>query len=248
MERLRRPFEQILEYVREPVSDTPATIVLICITTFVYLCQCLSQLLLGNDVLLTIGAKKVNHLVSGEVWRLFTPHFLHINLLHLIINIVVLYAIGSTVEKFFRSSIILFIFLLSGIGFITASIAFCPRECVGASGAIMGLLGGLIAFLAHNKKVFGRGVMLRSSLLIVVAFLSLGFGQADVVDPWRHLGGLIVGLSLGWFYGPFLRSYISKPGEIKLIDTQPFPAVRTGLLVTSVTILTTGIALFMIPF
>lgn len=124
---------------------------------------------------------------SGEYWRLFTVALLHANWMHLIFNMLALWSIGTPVEQIFgkvRFGIVFFGSLL------TASIAsayFGPNaHAVGASGAIFGLFGALLAIGrragANMQNVTGTIV-----LNLLITFIVPGI-------DWRaHVGGLIGG-------------------------------------------------------
>jgi rhomboid protease GluP len=83
---------------------------------------------------------------EGEWWRLFTSLFIHFGIAHLLLNMFALTAFGPLVERLFGSVNFLFVYLLAGIAGSLASIAWNPGiNSAGASGAIFGILGALMA-------------------------------------------------------------------------------------------------------
>jgi len=128
----------------------------------------------------------------GDYYRLFTSMFLHANLLHLFFNCYALYVIGSQLESFMGKIKFLFIYIFSGIlgGFL--SIAMSNYASIGASGAIFGLLGGMLYFGYHYRIYLGS--VLRSQIIpLIILNLGLGF-MSSGIDNFAHIGGLIGGV------------------------------------------------------
>ncbi|MDD3839404.1 MAG: rhomboid family intramembrane serine protease [Clostridia bacterium] len=145
----------------------------------------------NTEVLIKFGAK-VNQLIStGEYWRLITPIFLHVGIMHLVFNCYALYNIGPIVELLFGSGKFVFIYMIAGIGGSLLSFAFTENMSAGASGAIFGLMGALIYFGINKKEVFRRifGINL---YLIIGINLFIGFTTSGI-DNFGHIGGLLAG-------------------------------------------------------
>jgi len=135
-----------------------------------------------------------------QPWRLFTAVFLHAGAIHLGFNMWALWNIGAIAERFYGNLQYLAIYLLSGLFGSLASLYFAAREAVsvGASGAIFGVSGALLAalFTKHDKLPAPLVASMRSSLLMFVGYsLFLGF-TSGVVDNAAHLGGLVSGFAL----------------------------------------------------
>lgn len=131
-------------------------------------------------------------LILHQWYRLITAMFLHGGLIHIGFNMMVLLDIGPVVEELYGSARYLFIYMLTGaIGF-AMSMFFHPA--LGASGALMGLLGVLIA--ATSKRTSLEAKALRSRLIswAVSVFVMGFFIHADNV---AHFGGLASGFVLG---------------------------------------------------
>ena len=105
-------------------------------------------------------------MLRHEIWRLPASVFIHGGVLHLAINMWCLLNIGPLVERFFGNTATALLYLAAGVGGAIASMATLPvRVSVGASGAIFGLLGALLAFLLINHRSVPTTVLrpLRSS-------------------------------------------------------------------------------------
>ena len=145
----------------------------------------------NTSVLIKFGAK-VNWLIlEGEWWRLFTPVVLHIGFLHLFMNTLALYYIGTTAEKIYGNIRFLFIYLLAGFSGVFASLLFSPNISAGASGAIFGLFGALLYFGVTYPKLFFR-TMGMNILFVIGINLVFGFSFSGI-DNAGHIGGLIGG-------------------------------------------------------
>ena len=147
-------------------------------------------------------------ILSGDWWRMFSYMFVHANWLHLVMNLLGLWALGPFVERAFGRLRFSLIYLFSGF---TGSVVYLclawyqvgePHALVGASGCIMGLLGAtgavmLRAWLKHRAPM-AKQILLR--LLVVVA-LQVTFDYntpqvAGLAHALGLLGGLIAGLLL----------------------------------------------------
>lgn len=196
----------------------PATYSLIGATVLVFLAQLVGNQLAGFDVLAGLGAKDNQAIAAGQVWRLVTPLFIHVNLLHLFVNMYSLSAIGPSVERLFGSRRFLVTYFLAGVAGVDMSLAFSPRPSVGASGAIFGLLGALGVFLFLHRRTFGRAGAVQLRQIVIVALLNLGLGLMPGIDNFGHLGGLLAGAALAWLIGPRLEPIVVEPTHVRLLD------------------------------
>ena len=127
----------------------------------------------------------------GDIYRLLTGTFIHIDLLHFICNGYALYAVGSMVEGYFGKNKYITIYLVSAITGSLLSIAMSDGFSIGASGAIFGLLGSLLYFGYHYRVYFG-GVILGRIIPVIILNLAIGF-SSPTIDNFAHIGGLIGG-------------------------------------------------------
>lgn len=144
-----------------------------------------------SDVLIQFGAKYNPAIVEGQWWRLITSMFLHIGLLHLVLNMIALYYIGAVAERIYGSMRFTFIYLLAGIGGSLSSFAFETHISAGASGAIFGLFGALLYFGLIHQRLFQQTIG-KSIALILIINLGLGLFVPQI-DMGAHLGGLLSG-------------------------------------------------------
>ncbi len=151
--------------------------------------------------LLDWGANAGSLTVHGGWWRLVAAMFLHMDPLHLLVNMWVLWSTGRLVERLFGSLSFALLYFGAGIASGLLSIAWAPAGMtVGASGAIFGVLGAFLAYLIHGNTHVPPPVI-RAHLLPTVLFVILSIlnGLAHVgIDNAAHLGGLAMGLLLGW--------------------------------------------------
>jgi membrane associated rhomboid family serine protease len=127
-------------------------------------------------------------------WRFVTAVFLHGNLLHIAFNMWVLMDVGPIVEDLYGSSRYLFFYVFTGaIGYVFSSAI--GHFSIGASGALMGLIGLLIA--ATTRRGDAAAKMIRSNLIKWVIYIFvLGF-MIGSTDNMAHLGGLVSGFLIG---------------------------------------------------
>jgi rhomboid protease GluP len=137
---------------------------------------------------------------TGEEWRLLTSAFLHFGLIHIALNMFALYQAGGLVERLFGSTRFAVIYLLAAMSGSVASGWWDPlRNSAGASGAIFGVYGALLAFMAV-RRVDIPPSMLKSISRSALAFClySLVIGAAHpLIDNACHVGGLLGGFVAG---------------------------------------------------
>ena len=156
-----------------------------------------------SATLVKLGAK-VNVLIAmGEYWRLVTPMFLHIGVMHILVNGYAIYALGPEVEALFGRSRFLTIYLLSGVAGNVMSYAFTPNLSAGASTAIFGLIGTQLAFFYRQRQMLGAFGQRRLINILSIIAINLLIGvSSGAVDIFGHAGGFIGGVVLGWLLCP----------------------------------------------
>ena len=163
----------------------------------------------AGPILLGFGAKSNFEMDQGEIWRLVTPIFIHIGFLHMLFNSYALLVVGPQVEKLYGGARFLILYMLSGVAGVIASYFYHPDTLsAGASGAIFGLFGVLLAFViryrnslpASFRRALGKGVFLTIALNLVIGF------YASFIDSSAHVGGLITGAALA-FIIPYQKPY-----------------------------------------
>ncbi len=212
------------------------TVVLLVVNFFIFLLMWQSSgatfndiWLFQNPVLVAYGAK-LNQLIDQQHqwWRFVTPVFLHVGLLHLLVNMYSLWIVGPYVEKLYGSAKFVVIWVVTGIAGNVASylsvvepgtpvsqlgrFLFKPVDdpSAGASGALFGLVGVLFVFgikYRHElpegfKRAFGTGL-----LPMILLNLFIGYIGRGLFDNAAHLGGLVSGAALALVVG------YRRPGE-----------------------------------
>jgi rhomboid protease GluP len=130
---------------------------------------------------------------SGQWWRLLTVMVLHAGLLHWAFNSWALWAFGPTLEHLLGR--LRFVALYVGAGLVGAGASFAFNQTtlgVGASGAIFGLLGALIAFFFRRRQA-GGSVPLQNLLLVLLLNLFIA-SRTPSIDNLAHIGGFLGGL------------------------------------------------------
>jgi rhomboid protease GluP len=143
------------------------------------------------ETLIQYGAKYNPAILEGEWWRFFTPIVLHIGFLHLILNTLALFYLGTAVERIYGSTRFLGIYLFAGFAGSLASFVFTPSLSAGASGAIFGCFGALLFVGITYPKLFLR-TMGMNILVLIGINLAIGFAIPGI-DNAGHIGGLIGG-------------------------------------------------------
>jgi membrane associated rhomboid family serine protease len=140
-----------------------------------------------------IGAAVVEH---GQWWRIFTAAFLHGSIPHVALNMLALYQVGNLVERLFGKLRFALLYALSIVGSGIAVIWFNYNQpTLGASGAIFGLFGALVAV---GLRLGPRGRALIGQVVPIVA-LNLVFTFAvPGISAAAHVGGLITGFIVGF--------------------------------------------------
>lgn len=138
--------------------------------------------------------------VNHQYWRLASSMFLHFGILHIALNMWCLMSVGPLVERLFGNFTFAVLYLLSGIGGSIASLCYHPQTVsAGASGAVFGVIGGLLGFLFARKGTVPLSVLrpLRSSAFTFIGYNVLFGLSMPSIDNAAHLGGLATGFVCG---------------------------------------------------
>lgn len=153
----------------------------------------------GNDSILAFGAKEPVAIANGEFWRLITPIFIHIGIIHFLFNSYILYFIGNQLETILGARRFLVIYLGSGLLGNIVSAVLTPVMSAGASSSIFGLLGCgfYIERTVRMRLERDSGVKGGSKAYASTILINLVFGLiVPFIDNAAHVGGLIGGLLL----------------------------------------------------
>src|SRR5215831_2355122 len=148
----------------------------------------------SHEVLWDFGSRLGPLIANGQWWRLVTPIFIHLGLIHLLFNNFALFQIGPLVEESLGSQKFIFVYLACGIVGNIGSFVFGINGA-GASGAIFGLIALAAVYGYRMGGIVGRSLMKQMAMW---AGIGLVMGQAIHADNVNHIGGLITGAALGF--------------------------------------------------
>lgn len=179
--------------------------------------------------LLAWGANYGPYTLSGEWWRLLTSCFVHIGIIHIAFNMWCLWSLGGLAERLYGHFTFACVYLLCGISGSLGSLMWhrTPTLSAGASGAIFGIAGAVIASIKLGE--FSSHVMAQSTMRSLIAFVGYNvvFGAVSgMTDNACHFGGLLAGLLMG--------ALIAK------VAPEPRPMPRVGVFVLVAALLAGG--------
>lgn len=163
---------------------------------------------MSDSVLLQYGQFNP-YVLNGEVWRLLTAMFVHASIAHIVGNMLFLFIYGLRAENLFDLKEYLLIYFLSGFagGILTfllpllfPSLIEFGIVSVGASGAIFGTLG---AVAVYARRAIGQSILSALMYVFLLFFINLG----PNVNYFAHLGGLAVGLLIGYMLATTRRPH-----------------------------------------
>jgi rhomboid protease GluP len=152
---------------------------------------------ISGEALYRLGAKFRPAIYGGQWWRLVTAVFLHAGLLHIGMNLWCIVDLGPEVESLFSTAKFVVLYLATGVCGFLLSTWWSAGLSVGASGAVMGMIGILIGASFHHGRLGKdyRGMLWRWVLYIFI----FGLLPFFAVDNAAHVGGFASGLALGYF-------------------------------------------------
>lgn len=174
-----------------------ATTSLILINIIIFIIMRMNGSTLETNTLLKYGAMQNILVFNGQYWRLFTAMFIHIGIMHLIMNMFFLYTVGDIFEFIYGPKNFLILYLLTGIfgNIFTYTFGDSTTVSAGASTALYGLFGLALGIRKVHKdnpvlNKFGSSFVTIIIINVVYSLISPG------VSILGHLGGLIGGYIL----------------------------------------------------
>lgn len=158
--------------------------------------------ILGNGSLDTNTLYSFGGLVKeGSFIRLFTSMFLHIGIIHLVMNMWALILLGKQTESFYGHFKTLIIFIFSGVVGNLLSVILMGSNTIsaGASGAIFGLMGAILYFAINQRTYMGEALK-KEILPVIIVNLLFGF-MLTGINMYAHIGGLIGGILISTALG-----------------------------------------------
>lgn len=215
-------------YLVREARDFPATVTLCLLWVVVFVAMAGTRIATGVPVPWTrwlllgigdghrFGDLALQDLARGEYWRLITSTFVHFSVLHLVLNLIAMYQLGTMVESWYGSYQAVFIYGLTGGGgnlvsvFIRQATGSNPRiHSGGGSVVIMGLVGLCAVVGLRSRSELGVSLG-RLMVFFMVVTAILGAALPQFIDNWGHAGGAIVGIAVGFAHRRLLQA-ANKP-------------------------------------
>jgi rhomboid protease GluP len=155
-----------------------------------------------SDKLLLWGGNAASEVQRGEWWRMLSATFLHASLMHVAMNMIVLYSFGTMVERLYGHRLFVLIYLGSALTGSALSLHYSAQHAVsvGASGAVFGIIGAMLVATYQHKDFIPADMRKRllGNLLFYIPYaLFQGFTTAGI-DNAAHIGGLIAGSAIAF--------------------------------------------------
>lgn len=181
------------------VNGQIVTIVIVALNVLVFIAVRIGSSRVVNDLVL------VPFLVDSEPWRLLTSAFTHVQLFHIFSNLFMLYQLGPPLEQMLGRLRFSILYLLSALGGSVAVwiLASPVSATLGASGAVLGLVGALLVV----SRARGLDVTWIIAYVAITAVISFTIPNIS----WEgHLGGFLTGAAVGWIFLQITKHRRSK--------------------------------------
>jgi rhomboid protease GluP len=190
----RRPARRDFEEGMRPLPPLTGALILLNMAAFAW--QLGAGALESEAAIVAAGALRRAELLQGDVWRMLSSAFLHVDGGHLLGNMLALFIVGMAAEHALGPLRAAAVYLLSALGAAALSVAVHAGPSVGASGAVFGFMGAAAVFLWTHRRVY----LLRDRRVAGVVALWAGYQLlTGFLDPWTdnaaHLGGLAAGVA-----------------------------------------------------
>lgn len=203
----------------DPRGPNKATAILLLLNVLVFVVMILSGISVVSPTsreLLEIGGNRRFEVLNGEYWRLLTSTFIHSGLGHLLMNMIALVVSAIFLEGILGRIQLIGSYVICGILASLASIYWYDNTVsVGASGAIFGLYGLILAFTVF--KIYSIHTR-RLTWMVLGLFAGIGllFGFLGGIDNAAHIGGLISGFLLGGLFILIEKEKLIKNSEKRI--------------------------------
>jgi rhomboid protease GluP len=188
------------------------TYIIIALNIIFYVCTSI----IGGDFIKTgdlaifwLGQVNFAIIYYGWYWQLFTSMFVHVSIVHLLGNMFFLLIFGLRAEELFSLKEYLLIYFLSGLtGNLLTLLFGLDMVSAGASGAIFGVFGACIIYV---RRAVGQSIITALMYAFFLFMINIGPG----VNFLAHLGGLAVGLLIGYVLGATRRRSVTPTYEYR---------------------------------
>ena len=203
------------------------TVTILLINFGLYLATALASVRAGGTAwdidaytLVNFGAMFTPSIVlKGEWWRLVTAGFLHGGVLHILMNSWALFDLGAMTEEAYGSSRMLVIYFVASVAGFYTSAHFKTGPSIGASAALFGLIGAMLALGMRHRSAMGdalRGMAIRWLIY------GLLFSLLPGIDMTAHIGG---------FVGGFVVSYVADQPRRERAPIERVWQIAAGLCI-----------------
>ncbi len=213
----------------EPLQDTPHnslsasqgqfSIAPVMITLSIILCGVLGYLLVFFNAVGPVNTllfAPLSYLMkSGELWRLYSPVFLHFSVMHILFNALWIWEVGKRLEPFMNKGHYFGLFIFCGLVSNIFQYVFSGQIMFGGlSGVVYGYFG--CNFVLYRRWPVPRLMLPPAIYGFMLVWLVIGFAGfidffiAGQVANWAHLGGLLAGLAYAGFYKKFAKPLVAS--------------------------------------
>jgi membrane associated rhomboid family serine protease len=184
-------------------------------------------------VLTELGANRIDRLQRGELWRLVSHAFLHAGIFHILMNGLVLADLGRLCEPLLSTPRFTVAYLASAVGGGLGTAGYAVLSggrgfSVGASGALSGLIGLLLAFSIRHRERELRQEIVRSILYIALFSILM-----PNIDHAAHAGGFVVGGIFGFLTPRYVTSRLASLWKVPFWLTSAATALCLGFALWS---------------
>lgn len=208
----------MINNLRDMLDDlkrtTYVTYGILAITSIMYLILTFNGGSENVYTLIEFGAKVNEFIYLGEWWRLINPMFLHIGLAHFAFNSLIIYFLGSELERLIGHFRFFLLYFASGILGNLASFALNDSVSAGASTAIFGMFASTIVLA--KLYPYHSSIQSLSRNYITLIFLNVLFGLfSSSIDNAGHIGGLVGGYLM--MYAISSRNALNNPKKQRIL-------------------------------
>ncbi|MDQ7822391.1 MAG: rhomboid family intramembrane serine protease [Candidatus Eremiobacteraeota bacterium] len=174
--------------------------IILAINIVCYILTLVLQQISGHNVMLRMGSMYTPAVIAGQWWRLVTSIFLHVDIMHFLLNSYCLIIICPPIEKILGSFKFFVLYMLSGLAGNALSFFLLPTlPSAGASGALFGVLGAYFG-LNVRQKIFESAYI--SQLMIWLGInVVIGIMPGSNINMWAHIGGF----ACGFIFSSFIK-------------------------------------------
>ena len=194
------PFQQAMASLASPPIVTYAIVIANVAVFIVMVARGASMTSPDTGTMLNWGANFGPMTMNGQWWRLLSYMFLHFGIVHIGLNMWVLWGLAPLVERFLGRTGFAIAYVMSGVAGGIASLAWNPSSVsAGASGAVFGTAGALLGFVLLRSDTIPSGVrnqMLKSMSKFLVLNIVIGM-SVPAIDMAAHIGGFVGGIVFG---------------------------------------------------